>query len=428
MFKKYFIYLNFRKKKINYIKIYNNKLKTPFSVVMLNIKINLLFNKILYNNNCANTNNTIKLQQLQIYTNYFIFLVLLSFNDFYFLSNTLVLLFGLWLFFFKSNTTFSKITTENSTNINVIKLTNNSTFLSFYCYLVFYKLIDTYIIHGKNSLVWFNHFNLNNFIINLLFFFTLLGLFLFLILKFTVKGTNLVKSIDYLFSINNLILILPYLFFVNTIFTFLFLLELISVILLYKLISSKIWFKNLDKSKHVINNIPQNYINMIFFQYWVTFFSTIFIVYLYINMFYMYGTTDWFLIQFLNSVESCFLGFNTYLTRILLIVFLLSIFFKLGLTPFHLFKVEVYKGLPYLSIFFYTTYYFVILFIFFIFLLSDYLFSYTQLYYLFLLFLLVCGSFYIVFLMFDVNLLKAFFTYSTVINTVGFMTAFIAVL
>jgi NADH:ubiquinone oxidoreductase subunit 2 (subunit N) len=106
----------------------------------------------------------------------------------------------------------------------------------------------------------------------------------------------------------------------------------------------------------------------------------------------------------------------------------LSVFFKLGLTPFHLFKVEVYKGLPYLSIFFYTTYYFIVLFIFFIFLLSDYLYSYIALYYLFLIMLLIMGSFYIIFLMFDVNLLKAFFTYSTVINTVGFLTAFVATL
>ena len=140
----------------------------------------------------------------------------------------------------------------------------------------------------------------------------------------------------------------------------------------------------------------------------------------------MYGTTDWFLIQFLNSIAGCFLGFSGNLIRILLVVFILSIFFKLGLTPFHLFKVEVYKGLPYLSIFFYTTYYFIVLFIFFIFLLSDYLFSYISFYYLFLIFLLVFGSFYIIFLMFDVNLLKAFFTYSTVINTVGFLTAFVA--
>ncbi len=167
---------------------------------------------------------------------------------------------------------------------------------------------------------------------------------------------------------------------------------------------------------------------MVFFQYWVTFFSTVFIVYFYTNMFYMYGTTDWFLIQFLNSVECYFLGFNINLLRLLLVVFLLSIFFKLGLTPFHLFKVEVYKGLPYLSVFFYTTYYFIVLFVFFILLLSDYLYSFTVYFYYFLLFLLLFGSIYIVFLMFDVSFLKAFFTYSTVINTVGFLILFISML
>lgn len=142
----------------------------------------------------------------------------------------------------------------------------------------------------------------------------------------------------------------------------------------------------------------------------------------------MYGTTDWFLIQFLNSVENYFLIFSGDLIRLLVVVFLLSVFFKLGLTPFHLFKVEVYKGLPYLSVFFYTTYYFIVLFIFFIFLLSDYLFSFVTYYYLFLIFLLVLGSVYIIFLMFDVNFLKAFFTYSTVINTVGFLTVFVSML
>lgn len=142
----------------------------------------------------------------------------------------------------------------------------------------------------------------------------------------------------------------------------------------------------------------------------------------------MYGTTDWFLIQFLNTVDNYFLNFDANLIRLLLIVFLCSVFFKLGLTPFHLFKVEVYKGLPYLSIFFYTTYYFIILFLFFMFLLSDYLYSFTIYYYLFLILLVVLGSFYILFLMFDVNFLKAFFTYSTIINTVGFLTVFISTL
>lgn len=98
-----------------------------------------------------------------------------------------------------------------------------------------------YLVRGKNDLLWFNHFNLNNFNTNMLYLFIFISFTVFFLLKnTTTTKTNLIKSIDYVFSINNLVLIFPYLFFVNTIFTFLFLLELISVVLLYKLISSKI--------------------------------------------------------------------------------------------------------------------------------------------------------------------------------------------
>ena len=88
-------------------------------------------------------------------------------------------------------------------------------------------------------------------------------------------------------------------------------------------------------------------------------------MYFYINIFYIYGTSEWFIIQFVNSgvFENSQTHSNT--LRLLLVVFLLGVFFKLGITPFHLFKIEVYKGLPFLSIFFYTTYYFVVFFIFF---------------------------------------------------------------
>lgn len=352
----------------------------------------------------------------------------LSFNDFYFFTNTFILLCVLWLLFFKSNTNSTCIESNSSTNINNIKISNNTTFLNFYVSIVFYKWVDIYFMRGKSSLIWFNHFNLNNFTINLLYFFILISFCLFTFLNVLSIKLDNTKSIDYFFSINNIILIIPYLFFINTIFTFLFLLELVSVVLLYKLISSKIWFRKTEKSHNINNNIPQNYINMIFFQFWVTFLSTIFIIYFYVCMFYMHGTTDWLIIQYLNSLECRYLNSAVTLTKMLILVFLLSIFFKLGLTPFHLFKIEIYKGLPYLSIFFYTTYYFVILFVFFVFLLSDFLFTYSTIYYLFLILLLVVGSFYVAFLMFDVNLLKAFFTYSTVLNTLGLLTVFVTIL
>lgn len=165
---------------------------------------------------------------------------------------------------------------------------------------------------------------------------------------------------------------------------------------------------------------------MVFFQYWVTFFSTIFIVYFYINIFYIFGTSDFFLIQYLNAagLESSYTADT--LLRILLIVFIFSVLFKLGITPFHLFKVEVYKGIPFLSIFFYTTYYFVVFFIFFLFLILDLMAFFVNQYFFFLTLILFVGILYVVVLLFDVSFLKVFFTYSTVINTIGFLIAFIA--
>jgi NADH:ubiquinone oxidoreductase subunit 2 (subunit N) len=113
-------------------------------------------------------------------------------------------------------------------------------------------------------------------------------------------------------------------------------------------------------------------------------------------------------------------------SRILLVIFLTSVLFKLGITPFHLFKIEVYKGIPYLSIFFYTTYYFVVFFIFFLFLISEFLAFFVNQYFLFLTLVLFLGTIYVSVLLFDVSFLKAFFTYSTIINTIGFLVAFVA--
>lgn len=355
-------------------------------------------------------------------------MISLSFNDFYFFLNLIWCLLGIWIFFFKINSNFNKIFSERSSQINIVKTNSNKSFIGLYYYIVFFNIFYIYTMHGKNLFMWFNHFNLNNFTINLLYCFLLLSFTIFFLLNYLSKKNNLFKSIDYLFSLNNLVLILPYLFFVNTVFTFLFLLELISVILLYKLISSKIWFKNNIHTKHLNNLIPQNYINMIFFQYWVTFFSTIFIVYFYINIFYIYGTSDWFIIQFLHKFEIENNIANENFLRLLISIFLISIFFKLGITPLHLFKIEVYKGIPFLSIFFYTTYYFTVFFIFFIFFLLDFLALFVIQYYFFFIFFLSIGMVYVIVLLFDVSLLKAFFTYSTIINTIGFLVSFVAIL
>ena len=164
---------------------------------------------------------------------------------------------------------------------------------------------------------------------------------------------------------------------------------------------------------------------MVFFQYWVTFFSTIYIIYFYINVFFFYGSSDWFLIQFFKKIEYLN-NVEVFCNLITVFIFIVGIVLKLGITPFHLYKVEVYKGIPFISIFFYTTFYFVVFFLFFLFFLSDFFLIFSINFFTFFTVLIFFGSFYIMSLLFDIGFTKVFFTYSTVINTVGFLIAFLS--
>lgn len=76
------------------------------------------------------------------------------------------------------------------------------------------------------------------------------------------------------------------------------------------------------------------------------------------------------MIEFKSSYMSTWFFFIVFIFS-----FLIGLVLKIGITPFHLFKIEVYRGIPFLSIFFYTTFYFLNYFIFFIVLFTSYLSS-----------------------------------------------------
>lgn len=160
---------------------------------------------------------------------------------------------------------------------------------------------------------------------------------------------------------------------------------------------------------------------MLFFQYWATFFSSILFVYVIIIYIYIYGTTEWVILNFLNLIQNLQLNLNHIIIVLISFVLIISFLIKIGLTPIHLYKLEVYKGLPYLSIFFYTTFYFLIFFIFFIVLFLNYIGVFITTYWYLTLLLLLLGISYTISLIFNVNLLKVFFAYSTIINSLGFV-------
>ena len=106
----------------------------------------------------------------------------------------------------------------------------------------------------------------------------------------------------------------------------------------------------------------------------------------------------------------------------------IGFFFKIGLSPIHLFKIEIYKGIPFLSIFFYTTFYFTAYFIFFSLLIYQHVNSLKNLFIIPLTIILLVGMLYVISLLFDTNFTKAFFAYSTIANSLSFICLLLSAL
>jgi len=246
--------------------------------------------------------------------------------------------------------------------------------------------------------------------------------------------SNINYNSDYFFSIINLILYLIIVFLVNNLFSFFFVIEVISIFFFYKFAISKVWQINKNtkiKENKTKNNkfLPKNHLNMLYFQYWSTFFSSVLIFISLINIFLFFGSNNFFMVNFYFLINNN-ISYISNIKNLLLIIIPLFVgfFIKIGLTPFHLYKLEVYKGLPYISIFFYTTFYFLSYILFFILLLTHYINS-IVFYWSFLLFsLLLLGTLYICSLLFDVSYIKSFFGYSTIINTVNFLMLVLIIL
>lgn len=333
-----------------------------------------------------------------------------------------------WTFFFKINF-FSvqqtliftdKLEFSNSVrNIHYIFFIRlNQIFLMF-----MYLFIYTY--RGCVESVWWNHFKLSNLSLNLILLLLTVNFFFLYIIKTLSLNTGVYKF-DYFFALINLSNFLPIIFLANTLFTFLFILEVNSSLVFYKFVVSKFWYN--ESSVSNINNfvfkrlLPKNYLNMLFFQYWATFFSSVMIMYTLISYMYMYGTTEWILLNLLNEISIKLVYHYNYTNNVILSAVLLFAFLvKIGFTPVQLYKIEVYKGLPYIAIFFYTTYYFLVFFLFFILVLIYYFNSFLVYWWYLIIFIIVFGGLYILSLLFDVNYIKAFFAYSTMINSLGFI-------
>lgn len=355
---------------------------------------------------------------------YFNFRLLqIYFKDFFLILPFFLFSFFFWTFFIKNNFFTVRINPSNKdllVNSKFLKKVHYIFMLNWITYNFIYFFIFFYFIKTDFNVFWFNHLKFNNFNLNVILIILIFSLIILILIK-TIKNSNVNYNIDYFFSIVNLICFVPLIFLTNTIITFLFVLELISLIILYKFSVSRTWFKK--KSFNFDRLLPKSYLNMIFFQYWANFFSSMFIMFSVFSILFIFGSLEWSFIEVItnsNNNNNYFYSYNLIFIYTWTIFFI-GLFLKIGFTPLHLFKIEVYKGIPFISIFFYTTWYFLSFFLFFSIIIFNNLYSLKMFLNIIFFVFINVGLFYSINLLFDVNLLKSFFAYSTIVNATNFI-------
>ncbi len=353
----------------------------------------------------------------------------LFFIEYYIIFPYIIFLMNIWFLFFKVNSYLIKkrfVANDKLRKFNFSRTFSNRIFIYYSLIYIYIIIFNFTIFKGNISFFWWQHLFIDNTNINILiitFFMALLTIYSMYFYTRSYKKVNY----NFFFSLANLIICLTLLFFSNTLFTFFFLIETMSLLMFYKLSSSRFINYSLQSTLSKLKNKPysfitKSYLNMIFFSYWTAFFSSVFFVYSIINLTLYFGTTEWFLINHILRTSSLFIYKDYFIVFYsLAILILVAFLLKTGLTPFHFYKIELYKGIPYTAILFYNTFYFFFYFLFFLYLIFYNLQELYIIYSSYSIYLIVIASLYIISLLFNLNYIKTFFAYSTIINSLMFI-------
>ena len=350
----------------------------------------------------------------------------LLFNFLFFIP-FLTIYFYILIFFFKISTVFSKnFIKDKLRNLGGIKSFFFQNYININILTITYICIYLFLNKGFNSNLFFKNIYVNNFnLFMVLMLFMLIILIIYIFKNLFFQKINYPK--EYFFSILNIIVISPILFFTNNLFSFIFLLELLSVLIFFKLTVSKI-----NKKTNFLSNknlfFSKKYLSLLFFQFWVTFFSTIMLFFFLNSILVLLGSSNFFLINFLLKVNLYQNIFDIFFLNLISVFFLIFFFFKLGTPPIQLFKIEIYESIPFISILFFTTFYISFFFLFFVYLVCFLIPSVFLLSHYCLLLLLVFGSVYMISFLYNIFLIKSFFAYSTLINIVNFIYILIIII
>ena len=344
----------------------------------------------------------------------------LSFFMFSFHLSIFYFIFSIYFLFFKN--TASKYLNYADVNERKKKImplrTVAPSLFSFFRYSYFYIFFFLLTFKSFNFTLFFKHLSFESFSFNVYF----IIIVFFMVLSFFFENAflgnkHIQPSIDFFTALWLFFIIAPLCVFSNTLLTFFFFLELGSLLTLYLMVSAKDFFG----ATSLKDSRSASYFNSVFFQFWASFFSSVLLIYSIINFFFLFGTTEWVFLNFFleKAYNSGGLLVKSQL-MLAIYLFIFALVVKLGVSPFIFFKLEIYRGLPFVVLFYYSIIYFffffTLIFIVFLYYFSSLVFFISVPVFFFLFFATVL----FVINLFNLYLLKNFFALSSLVNSLIF--------
>ncbi len=236
---------------------------------------------------------------------------------------------------------------------------------------------------------------------------------------------------DYYVIIFNFLFWTIFFFYSNSLFTIIFFIEVLSTLILLLLLTSNFassyFYENLNLNLHNYfqKTTPFFFVQALLFFFWISLVSSL-NLFLFLILFYLkFLTFEWFLFEFvfyhlttLNDFKSVFSIFFIWFNL------LFCIFIKCGLVPFYFWKPVFFKGMPLHTLMFYICFFYFFIFLFFL----HFLLVYTnEIFYYYLqvnVILLFSGFFILFFMLCESYYIKTFLASSSILNTLFiFLTA-----
>lgn len=238
----------------------------------------------------------------------------------------------------------------------------------------------------------------------------------------TVPLCKVNLSLEYLYALAVFFVMSPLLYFSASIYSFFFVLEVLGVLVV--LLFSSLTYLGSKKNasgeylSDTVNPAPARLITSLFTQFWISFFSTVLLILFLIVSLFVWNTSMYFELNAIivasniapGTVHSVFIVLWDFL-------FIFGFFLKAGIAPLHLFKIEVYRGLPFFTIFVYTFLYFLSFFLYFIYMV-HWLMPHILYYNMYILeVVIVYAVLYLSATLFSNKHLKTFLALSSILNS-----------